>query len=516
MRAIKRRGQATSDHSLHLQLPQNIEESQAEVARLDRETVRRRGMARSPEQTMRGFSTNMQWMARAALVGVIASSLSCTSDTEQLPKAVVLYDVTVIDGTGTPPAPHQVVVLRGQQITQVGPVGGLEIPADSEVLDLDGKYLIPGFVDLHVHFPEDGSVHQAMLDRLLEYGVTTILNPGARPGAGVELRDHIRSGEHHGPRMFTAGPIIDHKPTEEGLAGWSTEVKTALEIRQAVRSQAAQGVDFVKLYRRLPPDLVAAAIDEAREHDLPVIGHMGATTWGEAASMGIDMLVHSGWGTPMDEIVNLENSDSATDTEWYHGYADAANGDRFATLAQVLVNEQVVVVPTLSITQASGLGVDASLLPQFQVELAPDANVADWWSEGWRERHPQYLPDSEEEAAMMATVYFPGALKIVQAYYQRGVRLGVGTDVGNSWMTPGVVYHHELELYQEAGIPPLEILTMATHNGAEALGILSSTGTIEAGKQADMLLLGADPSSDISNTRSIERVYLAGREVEAR
>lgn len=198
-------------------------------------------------------------------------------------------------------------------------------------------------------------------------------------------------------------------------------------------------------------------------------------------------------------------------TEWYHAYADAPNGERFAALAEALVENSVVVVPTLSITQASGLGADAALLPQFQVELAPDANVADWWSEGWRERHPQYDPDTDEEAEMMATVYFPGALNIVNGYYERGVRLAVGTDVGNSWMTPGVSFHHELGLYQDAGIPPLEILKMATHNGAEALGLLDEVGTITVGKRADLLVLGSDPSSNIHNTRNIENIFLAGK-----
>ncbi len=426
---------------------------------------------------------------------------------------IVLADVTVIDGSGAPPLPRQTLVLRGDRIADLGPVGEVDFDGDAEVLDLSGRYVIPGFVDLHVHFPEDRSVHQAMLDRLLEYGVTTILNPGARPGAGVALRRRIREGEHRGPHMFTAGPIVDLKPTEEGLAGWATEVTTEVEIRQAVREQAAAGVDFIKLYHRLPPALVAKAVEEAHQRELPVIGHMTTTTWAEAARAGVDMLVHSGWGTNMDEVVNLEDPDSATDTEWYQAYADAPNGERFAALVEVLVSTGVVVVPTVSITQASGLGADASLLPLFQVELAPDADVADWWSEGWRERHPQYGPDSEEEAEMMATVYVPGALAILRAYAERGVTLAVGTDVGNSWMTPGVVYHHELGLYQEAGISPLEILTMATRNGAEALGILDEVGTIAVGKRADLVVLREDPSRDIRNTRSLEAIFVAGDRV---
>lgn len=458
----------------------------------------------------------MRWLSNGVLLAVIVFA-ACRSPSLPISQApIVLRNVTVIDGTGSVAKPNQVVIIEGEWIAQVGSVEDVQIPPNATTFNVAGMYVIPGFVDLHVHFPEDTTVHQAMLDRLLEYGVTTILNPGARPGAGVVLRERIRSGEYRGPRLFTAGPIIDHRPTEEGLMGWSTEITTEMEMRDAVRAQAATNVDFIKLYRRLPPDLVAAGIDEAHALGLPVIGHMGATTWAEAAHLGIDMVVHSGWGMPMDEIVNLENPEAATDTEWYHAYADAPNGERFAALVDALVEEDVVVVPTLSITQAAGLGRDASLLSLFEVHLAPDADVDDWWSEGWRERHPQYGADSEEEAEMMATVYFPGVLNIVNAYYERGVRLGVGTDVGNSWMTPGVVYHHELGLYQDAGIPPLAILTMATRNGAEALGILDEVGTIAVGKRANLLVLRADPTSNIRHTREIEHVFLAGREVVAR
>ena len=430
-----------------------------------------------------------------------------------------LVDVSIIDGTGAPAVAHQTILIADGRITTIGPSNVVVVPAEATVHDLAGRYVVPGFIDLHVHFPSDSSVHQAMLDRLLEYGVTTLLNPGARPNAGVALRKRIESGELLGPRMRTAGPIIDYAPVEAGLTGWSVGVTSEAEIRHEVRRQADLGVDWIKLYRRLPPDLVAAAIDEAHQLGLPVIGHMGETTWGQAARAGIDMLVHSGWGTPMDEVVNLEDPAAATDREWYHAYADATNGTRFQQLAETLRAHQVTVVPTLSITQASGLGADATLLPEFRVDLAPDTVVSDavdWWSPGWRERHPQYDPDSDEEAELLSTVYFPGVLAIVRRYYEMGIVLGVGTDVGNSWMTPGFVYHHELGLYQDAGIPPLQILKMATYNGALALGMLADVGSIEVGKRADLVVLAQDPSMDIRRAREIEMVFLDGRVVETK
>ncbi|WP_223788197.1 amidohydrolase family protein [Marinicella meishanensis] len=443
------------------------------------------------------------------LVLILGVSINVVNAKEPL----VLQNITLIDGTGAPAKPNQTLIIEGRTIKQLGPVDQIQVPDQATTIDLAGHYVMPGLVDLHVHFPEYVSVHQPMLNRLLEYGITTVLNPGARPGAGVELREQISRGKLTGPRLLTAGASINLRPTDGRSAGGSVLVSTADEMREAINAQAKAGVDFIKLYRRLPPDLVAAGVAAAEQSGLPVVGHMGETTWTAAANAGINMLVHSGWGTPMDEIVNLANPIEATDAAWYRGYADAPNGERFAAQVAALIKHEVTVVPTLSITQASGLGKDASLLPQFKVHLAPDAEVDNWWGAGWRERHPQYDPDSEEEAELLASIYFPAVLNILKAHHDRGVRIGVGTDVGNAWMTPGFVYHHELSLYQQAGIPPLEILTMATRNGAEALGILDQVGTITVGKQADLVVLAADPTVDINNTLTIQRVFLAGQEV---
>ena len=449
-------------------------------------------------------------LVKLPVIGALLFGACSAPDLSSTGRIQVLRNVTLIDGNGAQPVPHQSIVLRGDRIVRVGPMESIESPEEAEVWELEGRFVIPGFVDLHVHFPEDSSVHQAMLERLLEYGVTTILNPGARPGAGVALRERIADGKLRGPRMFSAGRIIEYVGAEEGLRGWSAEIEDAFVMREEIRSQAASGVDFIKLYRLLPPELVRVAIREAHEQGLQVVGHMGETTWGEAARAGVDMLVHSGWGAVPDELVNLDDPDAASDAEWYAALEDATRGARFASLVKTLLVEQVVVVPTLAISLAATLGSDDSMIPQFRVDLAPDAHVDDWWSPGWRERHPQYSPDDEAEAELLRLHFKPAIFNIVRAYYEAGVRLAVGTDVGNSWMTPGYVYHNELAFYQEAGIPPLAILSMATRNGARALGILDDVGTIEAGKIANLIVLGRDPALDINNTRSIERVFLNG------
>lgn len=427
---------------------------------------------------------------------------------------VVLRDVTVIDGTGAPAQPHQTILLRGDRIARIGPMSHVEPPAGAAVLDVAGLFVIPGLIDLHVHLPEDRDVQAAMLARLLEFGVTTILNPGARHDAGVELRARLERGEVRGPRMLTAGRIVDFDPPTPGIAHWAARVGDGARMRREVRAQVARGVDFVKLYAKLPPGLLEVGVDEATRAGVPVVAHTGATTWAEAARAGVSMLVHSGYGTPMESIMDVADPARLSDAEWYEAFARAPRGRPFAELVELLVEGDVTVVPTLSITQAASLGKDAALLPLFQVELAPDAELDDWWSPGWRTRHPQHGEVEPEEEVLLEEVYFPAVLAIARAYHERGVRLGAGSDVGNSWMTPGVSLHHELGLFQEAGIPPLEVLCLATRNGAEALGLAGELGTIEPGKRADLVVLRADPSVDIRATRAIVAVIQGGRRVE--
>ncbi len=448
------------------------------------------------------------------IVFALVLTASCSHESDSSTSSLLaLVNADVVDGTGAPTMADQVVLVDGPTIVAVGNASEVQIPTNARILDLQSNWLVPGFIDLHVHFPEEPSAHDAILARLLEFGITTILNPGARPGAGVDLRERIAAQEVEGPRMFTAGRLIDHSPDERFIGGWAAQTPSDSTVRAEVRQQTASGVDFIKLYAGLTPDLVAAAIAESHEAGLPVIGHLETTNWGDAARMGIDMLVHSGWATPMDEIIVLDDSTTASDYDWYAAYLESPSGAPFAELVSVLKTQGVIVVPTIAVQQASALGNDLALLERLQPHLAPEADVPGWWGEGWRDQHPYFGYESEDEARALETIYVPALLAILKAYYDAGVTLAVGTDVGNPWMTPGVSFHHELELYQEAGIPAVEILRMATLGGAAALGIDDQTGSIEEGKQADLVVLSADPTQDIRASRTIAQVFMRGRQV---
>src|SRR5262249_26461937 len=136
-------------------------------------------------------------------------------------------------------------------------------------------------------------------------------------------------------------------------------------------------------------------------------------------------------------------------------------------------------------------GDDADYLRRMEPSLAPERDVPGWWGD-WRERN-EYTADWSAQGFAEARPAFPMILSFIKTLHQRGVLITAGSDMGNAWMTPGISFHRELELLVQAGISSLDVLKIATANGAEALGIIDEAGTIEPGKRADLVVLRGDP-----------------------
>ena len=179
------------------------------------------------------------------------------------------------------------------------------------------------------------------------------------------------------------------------------------------------------------------------------------------------------------------------------------------TLVSMLLDGRVEVNPTLVMTETMTFSDDSRVLERLEPSFAPKDIAAAWRAESHRYTREWTVDDFKEMQDG-----FPTILETVRLFHQRGVLLTAGTDVGNPWITPGVSFHRELELFVRAGIDPLDVLSIATRNGAEALGILDEVGTIEPGKIADLVILRDSPVEDIRNTRSIEVVYKGGQRFE--
>ena len=408
----------------------------------------------------------------------------------------VLVGPALIDGAGDPPKPNAVIIINGNRIVAITNEteyhGRYYSLINNEttrvnVLNLTGKYVIPGLFDMHAHVAgvRKNSYNQNFsenaLEMLLDYGVTTIRNPAGPTNQSIALKHNVSEGNIEGPEIFTAGRLLNGP--QIAIPFVEKQISTEEEAREEVRNQAEAGVDFVKLYVGLPPNLVKAAIDEAHSLGIRVIGHLYMTSWTDAANLGIDALTH---GVPVSPFLLpsgdkreqfLENGGGPFDHFLWLDLVDL-NSMEIKEMIHALVENDIPVDPTLSIYEAmlkdDGYDDDGFSNPQNQLRWAK-------------------------------------VLQLTKMMYDNGVQILSGTDIPNFGLIPGASLHNELELIAEAGIKPLEVIEIATNNGAKALGIDDIVGTIQAEKQADMIVLSANPVENISNTKKIEAVIVDGR-----
>lgn len=447
---------------------------------------------------------------RIALVGALAVSLSPeTADAQTL----AIRNATVIDGSGGPPRQGADVCIAGGRIASIGARCTAEPGA--RVVDATGMYLTPGFVDMHVHVLEHGRDENGdippdidwndvrrRLQLLLEHGVTTIRDPGSETEAAVALRQRLERGDLTGPRLFTAGRILN-------ASSFSPEpfrpVRTAQDVRREIQRQKAAGVDFIKVYSSMPPDLVRAAVEEAHASGLPVIGHLQRTTWTDAARLGIDHLAH---GAPWTADL-LPDARRA-------GYAQTLFGRVYwldnldlaaapvDTLTRELVERGVFVDPTLIASHTKFFGNQPRWLRNPDNGLLPGTVIAGWTAGSFTRDWTAEQYDAAQRA-------WPRMLALTKLLFDCGVTLTVGTDAPTAWIVPGAGFHDELVLLRDADIPPAAIIRMATLNGARALRRDAEFGTIAPGRYADLVLLTRDPLAAIENTRSIAAVLQGGQ-----
>jgi imidazolonepropionase-like amidohydrolase len=449
-------------------------------------------LVRKTLKAMRGSdcnnnNNNLIYLTLVALL--VISLFSCSpnqtfasiqSDLEKIDAKglVILEGASLIDGTGSPPRNDSVVVLKDERILTVTDKGSYTTyPKDSEIVNLTGRFLIPGLFDMHAHVAGvlDSSYNQTIsentLEALLDNGITTIRNPGGPTKESVALRDAVAAGQIKGPQIFTAGRLINGLPFPTRFV--ETIANTEAEVREEVKRQADAGVDYVKLYVGLYPNLVKTAIDEAHKQGIKVIGHLYLTSWTDAANLGIDALTH---GVPVSPFllskdkqeIFIENGRGPFDHFLWLNLVDL-NSTKINEMINALVKNKIPVDPTLSI---------------YEAMLKDDPQNQHLWSK---------------------------VLQLTKILYDHGVTIMSGTDIPNFGLIPGISLHHELELLVKAGINPLNVIKIATSNGAEALGILDDVGTIESGKQADMIILNANPIINIRNIGAIEGVIEDGQ-----
>ena len=404
-------------------------------------------------------------------------------------ETLILYGATLIDATSTNPKTDSVILINGDKILAVTNQSAFrDYISDYDngsqtierVLNLTGKYIIPGLFDMHAHVAGvlknsyDHVTSENALGMLLDHGITTIRSPGGPTNESVSLKEEVFKGTIKGPEIFTAGRLLNSP--ELPVPFVEKQVTSEEEIREEVRRQAAIGVDYIKLYVGLKPDLVKAAIDEAHSQGIKAIGHLYHTSWTDAANLGIDFLTHGVPVSPLllskdkQQIFKLTGGGPFDHSLWLD-LVDL-NSTEIRNMMDSLVENQIPVDPTLSIYEAI-----------FKQDSTDPQNEQRWTK----------------------------VLQLTKMMHESGVKILSGSDLPNFGLVPGESLHHELELLVEAGISPRDVIKIATRHGAEALDLIHQTGTIESGKQADILILSANPAEDIENTNRIDSVISNGK-----
>lgn len=381
-------------------------------------------------------------------------------------RSFVLAGARLIDGTGRAPIDDAVVVVRDRRIESAGPRAAVKIPAGLRVLDLQGATIAPGLWDMHAH-----AAQIEWLPSYLAAGVTTFRDMGGEQPFLVAIRDAVASGKGLGPRVLLAG-LIDG----DAAGAFGTVVAATPEQgRAAVERYHAAGFHQTKLYSLLQPDVVSAIVTRAHELGMSVTGHV-------PAALGLRRAVEAG----QDHVAHLPLN------------GDPAAAETKETIA-FLAARKTVVDPTMPWNEVLGRAPQtalASLEPGFA--HAPPALLANYRS---------VTNNTDPESARRRVVQ---SGRMVKALFDAGVPVVAGTDGA----LPGFSLLRAIEMFVDAGLTPMQAIQSATSVPAQAMGLLKDSGTIEAGKRADLIVLNADPLADIRNIRKLKWVVANGRVME--
>lgn len=411
-----------------------------------------------------------------------------------------LTDARIIDGTGSEPKDGQTIVLRDGTIEAVGPANKVVIPTDAKVIDLAGKTVLPGLVQLHEHLwihPGAPVGVPVTYPRLyLSAGVTSIRTAGSyNPYADLQAKKNIDEGK-------AAGPWMDLTIYTDALA------TPALETRDEVESYLDFWIDAgftsVKVYSRSGPEKARWIVEHAHSRGAKVLGHICDVSYVQAAEMGMDSIEHGFAFLPdvVPEIVDGTASGRACALaalkSMDHVDVDSAKID---ALIDRLARSGVTITSTLpaleDITSAGG--------PPDGLDLL--ANFAREYNRDYRAR-----VDRGEINFRFSMASLKKSVVLERKFFHAGGLLVAGTDSTTpaGGVVAGFSAARQLELMVENGFTPLEAIRISTLNGAIALDRADRIGSIQAGKQADLLVVDGDPSADISDVRNVEIVFKQG------
>ena len=418
-------------------------------------------------------------------------------------QGLVIQGGTVIDLLRGMLLPNSVVVIQADRIAQVGTAGQVTVPAGAQVIRAEGKFILPGLWDSHAHTRDyDGDLN-------INHGVTSTMDMGNLMDWILALKEVREKQLGAGPRIFPQGMSIG------GTLGphqWAA--KNAEDALWSAQQNIAAGVSFLKVYTNATPEMIRSVARVAQSAGLNLMAHVGRADAREAILGGVNGLAHGSGiaaATASPEEAEKIKSGGGEGSASY-AYADPAKYD---DLIKLMVARNVRLEPNIvQVFHGIYPQWDAYQLETHRLSMLPQLHYL-------REQHEMYVRMWHTDFPYRPYPPPPdlrGALEKGLANHQlfarklseAGGKLLVGTDNYYHAMA-GLAVWHEMELLAAAGVAPLKILQAATINAAEFVHQEKNLGTVEAGKLADLIILGKNPLDDIKNIRSLETVIQHGK-----
>ncbi len=417
---------------------------------------------------------------------------------------LVLNHVRLIDGSGAAPVEDAAVVIQNGRIQYAGPASSAKIPNGLQTLDLKGKTVVPGIINMHGHVGATKGIvqdaknftRQNVIDNLRTYamyGVTSTTSMGTDLDSMIEYRDERNRDGFQGARVYTAlqgfTTIGGYPTAAPGVKGVAQEVSSGPQAKALVDKLADKGADLAKMwvdshhgaFPKLPLDICKVIIDEAKKRGLIAFAHIYELEDARTlAKDGLDIIGHSVRDQPVDQ-----------------------------EFASTLIGGDVTYVPTLMRELSTYAYAESPKWlndPFFLKSITPATVHALKTDMKQSESNPEAIEQGKQDLKM--------AMANIKTLFDAGVTIGFGTDTGPPGRFPGYFEHREAELMVEAGLKPMDVIVAWSKNAAHALEIEKDYGVLSKGKVADLVVLNANPLDDIRNTRKIYAVYLGGKKFE--
>jgi len=420
-------------------------------------------------------------------------------------RSLVVRDATVFNSVTKKMTPGQTVVIVGDRIAKVGPSDSIgELPDDARVIEAKGKFVIPGLIDAHAHltFPINRAhiTGDEILPLFLAAGVTAVRSTGGEVVAETGVAHYAASHPDICPRVFTASLLFDTRPVTHPEL--SIPVTDPAQVREIVANMVAWKVTTLKIYARLSPPVASEVIRQGHHHGLMVTAHLANNySAQQAVADGIDCLEH------IESVFNYiqfpQKGLEKASREEKRANLDL-NNPRAKALIVALAQHQVMVSPTLTVFRNMLLLSDLEEVHKHPDNDRVPQRLKDYW-DGYR-KILGLSPDTLE----LRRKKFAKYQELTGILHRAGVPLLVGTDTPEPYCPPGWALHQEMELMVQSGLTPAEVLAAATLQNAHALKMTEHLGSVEPSKLADLVILDADPTVDITNSRRIHAVIRSG------